>query len=139
MMKSNKKTGTDFEQEVCRILALRGYWVHNFANRKNGQPADIIAIKDGVACLIDAKVCSSGTFKTSRIEENQILSMKRWFACGNRAVMFWLQLPDKTISCIMLENEQELDALLQRKTLREDMIRAMGIGWTNGKGGIENE
>ena len=39
-MKSNKKLGSDFEQEVCQELAKEGYWVHNFANRKNGQPAD---------------------------------------------------------------------------------------------------
>lgn len=138
-MKSNKKLGNDFEQEVCKTLALNGYWVHNFANRTNGQPADIIAVKDGVACLIDAKVCSNGVFQTSRIEENQVLSMKRWFACGNRAVMFWLQLPDKTVSCIMLENEKALDELLQIKILSETMIRVMGIRWTNGKGGMENE
>ena len=45
----NKKLGNDFEQELCQILADAGYWVHNFANRKNGQPADIIAVKNGKA------------------------------------------------------------------------------------------
>ena len=41
-MKTNKKIGSDLEQEVCRLLAEQGYWVHNFANRTNGQPVDII-------------------------------------------------------------------------------------------------
>ena len=69
-MKSNKKLGSDFEQEVCQELAQEGYWVHNFANRKNGQPMDIIAVRENIACLIDAKVCTNGIFKISRIEEN---------------------------------------------------------------------
>lgn len=51
-MKSNKKLGSDFEQEVCQELAKEGYWVHNFANRKNGQPADIIAAKRDCILLI---------------------------------------------------------------------------------------
>ena len=62
-MKSNKKLGSDFEQEVCQELAKEGYWVHNFANRKNGQPMDVIAVMDNKAILIDAKVCSDGVFK----------------------------------------------------------------------------
>ena len=48
-MVSNKKLGNDFEQEFCNILSSKGYWVHNFANRKNGHPADVIAVKDGAA------------------------------------------------------------------------------------------
>ena len=58
----NKKLGNDFEQELCEILADAGYWVHNFANRKNGQPADIIAVRSGGAYLIDAKVCTYEVF-----------------------------------------------------------------------------
>ena len=79
----NKKLGNDFEQELCEILADAGYWVHNFANRKNGQPADIIAVKNGKAYLIDAKVCSYEVFPFSRIEENQQLAMDMWIECGN--------------------------------------------------------
>ena len=87
----NKKLGNDFEQELCEILADSGYWVHNFANRKNGQPADIIAVKNGGAYLIDAKVCSYEVFPFKRIEENQHLSMDMWIECGNIEPYFALK------------------------------------------------
>lgn len=57
-MKSNKKLGTAFEQEVFQILADAGYWAHNFANRSNRQPVDVIAAINGQTIIIDAKVCS---------------------------------------------------------------------------------
>ena len=87
----NKKLGNDFEQELCEILSDAGYWVHNFANRKNGQPADIIAVKNGIAYLIDAKVCSYEVFPFRRIEENQQLAMNMWMECGNISPLFALK------------------------------------------------
>ena len=60
--------------------------------------------------------CAATAFsKTSRIEENQVLSMKRWFQTGNTMAMFWLKLPDGTISVIIVNSEKELDELLERK------------------------
>lgn len=87
----NKKLGNDFEQELCEILADAGYWTHNFANRKNGQPADIIAVKNGKAYLIDAKVCMYEVFPFRRIEDNQHLSMDMWIECGNVTPYFALK------------------------------------------------
>ena len=87
----NKKLGNDFEQELCEILADAGYWTHNFANRKNGQPADIIAVKNGKAYLIDAKVCSYEIFPFKRIEDNQRLAMDMWQECGNTTPYFALK------------------------------------------------
>ena len=87
----NKKIGNDFEQELCEIFSDAGYWVHNFANRKNGQPADIIAVKCGIAYLIDAKVCKYEIFPFRRIEENQKLAMDRWAECGNYESYFALK------------------------------------------------
>ena len=87
----NKKLGNDFEQELCQILADAGYWTHNFANRKNGQPADIIAVKNNKAYLIDAKVCSYEVFPFRRIEENQQLAMCMWKECGNATPYFALK------------------------------------------------
>ena len=87
----NKKLGNDFEQELCEILADAGYWVHNFASRKNGQPADIIAVKSGGAYLIDAKVCTYEVFPFRRIEDNQELSMNLWLECGNITPYFALK------------------------------------------------
>ena len=87
----NKKIGNEFEQEICEILADAGYWVHNFANRKNGQPADIIAVKNRMAFLIDAKVCTYEVFPFRRIEDNQQLAMDIWIECGNIEPYFALK------------------------------------------------
>lgn len=93
---SNKKIGNDYEQQLCKELADAGFWVHNFANRQNGQPADIIAVKNGASYLIDAKVCGDGKFRISRIEDNQHLAMKKWRKCGNGSGYFAFLVDGKT-------------------------------------------
>lgn len=55
---SNKKIGNGFEAEFCEKLFQNGYWVHNLAQNAAGQPADVVAVKNGVPYLIDCKVCS---------------------------------------------------------------------------------
>lgn len=81
---TNKKIGNDFESQLCELLSSRGFWCHNFAVKKEGQPADIIAVRNGKAHLIDCKVCSTSKgFSLSRVEENQELAMTRWSDCGN--------------------------------------------------------
>ena len=85
---NNKRLGNSFEQEFCEILFLHGFWVHNLAQNQAGQPADVIAVKNGIPYLIDCKVCTSGTFNKNRIEENQHLSMQLWDDSGNNAGLF---------------------------------------------------
>lgn len=85
---NNKKLGNSFEQEFCEILFLHGFWVHNLAQNQAGQPADIIAVKNGIPYLVDCKVCTNGTFNKNRIEENQRLSMQLWDDSGNNAGLF---------------------------------------------------
>ena len=87
----NKKLGNDFEQELCELLADAGYWTHNFASKKTGQPADIIAVKNGKAYLIDAKECTREIFPLKRMEYNQELSMGLWIECGNIEPYFALK------------------------------------------------
>jgi Holliday junction resolvase len=53
------------------------------AANASGQPADVIAAKDGNSYLIDCKVCTNGKFPFSRVEENQDLAMSLWEDCGN--------------------------------------------------------
>ena len=112
----NKKLGNDFEQELCDILADAGYWTHNFANRKNGQPADIIAVKNGMAYLIDAKVCTYETFHFRRIEDNQQLAMDAWVECGNNTPYFALKarneiymVPYITIKDLIKKDKKQLN------------------------------
>jgi Holliday junction resolvase len=80
---SNKKIGNGFEAEFCDLLFQHGYWVHNLAQNAAGQPADVIAVKNGTPFLIDCKVCSGKVFRLSRIEDNQRMSMKLWDDSGN--------------------------------------------------------
>lgn len=119
-MVSNKKLGNDFEQEFCKRLSKAGYWVHNFANKKNGQPADIIAVKDGTALLLDCKVCSNGIFDISRIELNQHLAMRKWERCGNGTAWFALKVEDEIyiLPYSVLEK--------QKKTISKRFIQIVG-------------
>lgn len=80
---TNKKIGNDFESDFCEILFNEGFWVHNMAQNASGQPADVIAARNGKTYLIDCKVCSVRGFALSRMEENQDLSMELWKSTGN--------------------------------------------------------
>lgn len=97
MSNSNKKIGNDFEREFCEILSENGFWVHNLAQNQTGQPADVIAVRDGKAYLIDCKVCSTGRFQLKRIEENQQLAMEHWLDMGNDEVWFALKVDDNIV------------------------------------------
>ncbi len=90
---SNKSTGTHFEKEFAGILAKHGFWAHRFQDNVNGQPCDIIAAKDGETYLFDCKNCKSGSFRLSRVEENQYNAMRLFEQTGNRRGMFAVHFP----------------------------------------------
>lgn len=94
---SNKKLGNDFERVFCEKLAGYGFWVHNMAQNRDGQPADVIAVRNGKAYLIDCKVCSNWSFDLSRVEDNQKLAMALWKDCGNNDCWFAMLLPSDEI------------------------------------------
>lgn len=118
-MTSNRKLGNDFETEFCEILAEHGFWVHNFALKKSGQPADVIAVKERLPFLIDCKVCENDRFPFSRIEENQRLSMELWNKCENGQGWFALKT-SKGIYMIPLE-------VLMEKTLVKESLSKFEI------------
>ena len=112
----NKKLGNKFEKELSEILYNAGYWVHLLNQNKNGQPADIIAVKNKKAYLIDAKVCSLEKFAFKRVEENQHLSMQMFIDCGNTTPYFALKarneiymLSYKTIRDLISQGKKQLD------------------------------
>lgn len=88
---SNKSNGSRAEEEFARILSRQGYWVHRLADRVNGQPFDIIAVKDNRAVAFDCKDCENGRFEFRRIEPNQHNAMKLWKECGNDTMGFALR------------------------------------------------
>ena len=89
MITSNKKLGNNFESAFCKILFEEGFWCHNLAQNQTGQPADVIAVRNGKAYLIDCKV-----FVFSRIEDNQHTAMKAWKESGNKKGWFALLCSD---------------------------------------------
>ena len=95
---NNKKSGNQFEAELCETLAVFGFWCHNIAQNSAGQPADVIAVRDGKGYLIDCKVCSTDKgFDLNRIEENQDLAMTLWNECGNGQGWFAMKLPNDAV------------------------------------------
>lgn len=91
---TNKKLGNNFEAELSEILFSNGFWVHRLSQNQAGQPADVLAVRNGKAYLIDCKVCSGKGFSTSRIEENQTLAMSEWYARGNGVAWFAIKFRD---------------------------------------------
>lgn len=85
---NNKKLGNSFEEELCEILAGHGFWAHNMAQNETGQPADVIAVRNNIAVLIDCKVCTHDKFALSRIEPNQEASMSLWEETGSQHCYF---------------------------------------------------
>lgn len=125
MNRSNKIIGNVFESYFCEYLAQRGFWVHNLAQNKAGQPADVIAMKDRSGWLIDCKVCTQDGFRLSRVEENQWYAMDRWIQCVKTEPAFAILLNDHSIYMIyhyqMLQARKE-----QRYRLSNDTIKAIG-------------
>lgn len=91
-MKSNRAVGNAFEQELCQLLFEKGFWSHNLKQDNAGQPADVIAVRNKVAYLIDCKDCSAKGFNLQRVEENQVNAMLLWKECGNGQGWFALKV-----------------------------------------------
>lgn len=122
---SNKKEGTAFENEFADILSDKGFWCHLFAQNSAGQPADVIAVRNGQAYLIDCKVCERKVFRLSRIEENQEQSMKLWESLGNNECWFALELGREIY---MISLATLLEARKEgMKSLTESQVRLIGF------------
>lgn len=84
MVFNNKRIGSEFEREMCGILAERGYWVHFISPNNAGmQPFDLIFAKNGIAFAADCKTSEDGKIRLGRLEDNQRLAFEKWLACGN--------------------------------------------------------
>jgi len=81
---NNKQLGTEFEQEMCRLLKDQGMWVHFMTPDATGsQPFDIIAVKNTCAVAIDCKTSAKPIFSLDRLEWNQKLAFALWRKAGN--------------------------------------------------------
>ena len=101
-MKSNRAVGNAFEQELSELLYAYGFWCHRLTQDSAGQPADVIAVKNKTAYLIDCKDCSAKGFDLRRVEENQITAMQLWNECGNGQGWFAIKVPTDDIYMLPL-------------------------------------
>lgn len=121
-MNNNRAVGNSFEEELCNILFKYGFWSHNLKQNNSGQPADVIAVKNKKAYLIDCKVCSNDTLSLRRIEENQDLAMEMWHDCGNGIGWFALKTTDDNIYMIshyVMKAYRDVKYSLSRKEIFE--------------------
>lgn len=123
-MNSNRKNGNTFEAELCEILFQNGFWAHNLAQNKQGQPFDVIAAKNGKTYPIDCKDCSRDVFDLDRIEQNQYSAMSLWEMRGNGCGWFALKLSNGEIFFINLKTMEYLSK--HRKTLPASIIQRFG-------------
>lgn len=129
MTGSNKSLGNSFEKRFCNALFEKGFWVHNMAQNSSGQPADVIAVRDGKSYLIDCKVCTGGRFVLSRIEENQHNSMKLWKESGNGTGWFAIEYQGLTF---MIDHDTLLEVSEKQMSLNYDDLCTHSIpleGW----------
>lgn len=98
------------------MLAEHGFWAHNMAQNQVGQPADVIAVKNGIPILIDCKECETNRFPLSRIEGNQEGAMTRWEQTGNEHCYFAMKLRDGSIYMV------HFDELSTRQLYNEGTI-----------------
>lgn len=83
MLKSNKANGNELERIFAKTLSVKGCWVHRVQDNANGQPFDIISIKNNIPYVYDCKDCKNDIFVFNRIEDNQRLAFNRFLYCGN--------------------------------------------------------
>ena len=123
-MPTNRKIGNSFEAEFCELLFKHGFWCHNMAQNSAGQPADVIAVKDQRAYLIDCKVCSKNRFPLERVEENQHFAMETWKICGNGDGWFALKVENEVL---MLSHDTLVKLSYEKWALNLKEIREYGI------------
>ena len=70
------KIGTKSEKDLAKLLRKFGFWNYNMPVKTNGQPCDIVAIRENVPFLIDSKhTAKKPSFSFDRIEDNQKAAM----------------------------------------------------------------
>ena len=67
----NKAIGDRYESKLLDLMAKNGWWCHLFAYKSEGQPCDVVALKNNVPLLIDVKHCEKDRFSFDNIRPNQ--------------------------------------------------------------------
>lgn len=89
-MINKKKIGNDTEKKALELLSDLGYRCHLFSYNSNGQPCDVVAMKNDRAFLIDVKHCSENRFEFKNIQPNQRTCFEYAEQCGNTKCGFMI-------------------------------------------------
>lgn len=89
--------GLKFQHQFALYMRSLGYWVYEFPTKHQGQPADLICVKDGRVLLLDTKMCEIERFSLARIEDNQITAMTAWERARNGKAWFVIRTPKEGI------------------------------------------
>ena len=122
-----KNIGNDTEKMLLELLQDKGYWCHLFAYNKNGQPCDIIAIKDNEAWLIDAKHCEGKRFNFNRIEPNQRNCFKYAKSCGNNKTGFAIYFEETNKWRWLSYNDLEAYMRFNMKSVNESECEELSL------------
>lgn len=131
--------GNKTERSTVAILREHGYWCYNTPLKRGGQPVDIIAAKNSVVILIDAKNVATDkvSFTFEHVEPNQITTMRYardfagltnlGFAIFFERVndTFWLpfeeyeKLKSEAVKSVNLNKLMSFETFLQKITKKE--------------------
>ena len=83
-----KRIGNEFETKFAEQLKQKGFWCHIFEYNNNGQPCDIVALKNNEGFLFDVKHCEANRFPFADIRPNQLTCFEYAKSCGNEKCFF---------------------------------------------------
>ena len=109
---NNKRLGTEFEQQMCRLLKADGWWVHFLSPDASGaQPFDLIAVQGRRVIAADCKTSSVPIFKIDRLEDNQISAFEYWRLCGNGEPLLFIKYAERVyvVPYLMLKQRRRID------------------------------
>lgn len=99
---NNKKIGNQMEKKVAEYFAGEGYWVHRLQDNHNGQPFDMIAIRENKAYCMECKHCIGNVFNLSRLEFNQKNAFEKLSKNGSENLYIAIQFGDDEYFYTML-------------------------------------
>ena len=84
----NRAIGSRYESVLIELLSKNGWWCHLFAYKPEGQPCDVVAIRNNIGILLDVKHCSAKRFPFTDIRPNQKTCFSLAKQKGNKILGF---------------------------------------------------
>ena len=128
MGRKQYKLGKDFEEQLCWWLSSNGYYViYNEKGMSGSQAADIVAIKNNVATLIECKNLENktGIFNLNRLEANQWLAYKHLKETHNSNMIVAIKWDNK-VYFINFDLLQFFDKSIDLKKIEPNIINFLG-------------